>query len=686
MRASHEAVSGRAEDATDVVAALAVLWGGKWILASAAALGLLLGLAAARFLLTPRYQSEAVLILDQSPDLGGGAPHPVPGLGRDISAINTQIEVLNSHQMMRNLVRHLSLDGDPEFNPALRPGPLRLGADPTPVAAADETANAVATEVRRAFAISNIRNSYALSIVATSTDPDKSAELANALASLFVQGQVDTKHADVDSAVDWLSARVVTLEQDLTDQEAILHDLQTQVETANADEPARRLSEARNRIDSLRQRRGQLLEEKAHLGALRAAGPAGLTDADLEDGSLNLLARDAQAGDGAALAAFFDRVSLLSKRADRDLSLTDEQALMLEQAIARLEGEIAETTALVTRQRQVERDARATALLHETFLTRLKETTLRRGLQTADSRIISPATPGTKIAPATLRLGIVGMLCGAALAACFLFLTNYHKSGIPDAQQLEAATRVAVLGHMPRAPIRDRRQLVEYLAGHPTSPLAEAARNLRTSLLLSGQGLPPKVILCTSSAPDEGKTTTAISLAHNLAGLGRSVLLIEADIRRLSFRDYFSENPDGGLVSAMEQGAALDRLIRPDSRLGVDILMGERSDRSAADLFSSPAFGRMLQDLRKEYDHILIDSPPVLAVPDARVLGQLADAILLSVAVERTGQSCVQDALRELASVNLKVSGLVMSDLKPARGPVRRTGQAYGVHARYYGV
>ena len=681
----QEPAPGRAEEATDIVAALAVLWAGKWVLASLSVLGLMLGLATAHFLLTPRFQSQAVLVLDQSPDLGG-APHPVPGLGRDISAINTQIEVLSSHQMMRNLVQHLALAKDPEFNPAVRSGPLRLRPDPAPVAATDEIANAVATNVGRAFAISNIRNSYALSITATSNDPDKSAGLANALASLYVQGQVDTKHADVDSAVDWLSARVVTLEQDLTDQEAILHDLRTQVETANADQPSVRLSEARNRLDTLRHRQGQLLEEKAHLGALHAAGPSGLADLDLEDGSLNLLAREAQAGDVGSAAAFLDRVDRLAERTDRDLSLTGEQAQALEQAIARLEGEIAETTAIVTRQRQVERDARATALLHETFLTRLKETTLRRGLQTADSRIISPATPGTKIAPATLRLGIVGMLCGAALAAGFLFLTNYQKSGIPDAHQLESATQVAVLGHMPRAPIRDRKHLVGYLEGHPTSPLAEAARNLRTSLLLSGQGLPPKVILCTSSVPDEGKTTTAISLAHNLAGLGRAVLLIEADIRRLSFRDYFPENPDGGLVSAMEQSAALDRLIRPDSRLGVDILMGERSDRSAADLFSSPAFGRMLQGLRKEYDHILIDSPPVLAVPDARVVGQLADAILLSVAVERTAQSCVQDALRELASVNLKVSGLVMSDLKPARGAVQRAGQAYGVHARYYGV
>ena len=315
-------------------------------------------------------------------------------------------------------------------------------------------------------------------------------------------------------------------------------------------------------------------------------------------------------------------------------------------------------------------------------MSRLKETALKRGVQTADSRIISPATQGVKVAPRTARLTALGSFAGAAIGVCLLMLQLHRVSAVPTATQLEAATDFQVLGHLPKAPIRGRKQLVGYLADNPMSPLAEAARNLRTSLLMGNKQIPPKVILVTSSVPDEGKTTTAIALAHNLAGLGRSVLLIEADIRRLSFRNYFGECPDGGLVKAVSEQMTLSELIHRDGRTGVDILMGGNSPRSAADLFSAPKFHAVLQELKRDYDHIVIDSPPVLAVPDARVVGQSVDAILLVVAAAHTSRDQVQQALREFSSVNLSVTGLVMSDLGSKAQAAK--SNSYGTYAQYY--
>jgi capsular exopolysaccharide synthesis family protein len=246
---------------------------------------------------------------------------------------------------------------------------------------------------------------------------------------------------------------------------------------------------------------------------------------------------------------------------------------------------------------------------------------------------------------------------------------------------LELTTDIPVLGHIPQASIRKRQHLVDYLAQNPTSPLTEAARNLRTSLVL-GCEVPPKVILCTSSVPNEGKTTTAIALAHNLASLGRMVLLIEADIRRPTFQAYFAQNPQGGLVRALSQEVPFPDLIQRDSRTGADILLGDRCNISAADLLSATPFGTLLDRLKTEYDHIVIDSPPVLAVPDARVLGQSADAILLTVAPALTSREQMHQAMREFSSVNLMVRGLVLSDV--GASPRLIKGRSYGAYAQYY--
>ncbi|MFD0909902.1 GNVR domain-containing protein [Ruegeria arenilitoris] len=171
--------------------------------------------------------------------------------------------------------------------------------------------------------------------------------------------------------------------------------------------------------------------------------------------------------------------------------------------------------------RQFERDARATQLLHETFLSRQKKAAVQQGPQTPDSRIISTATPGKQVAPRSGLIMFLGVIAGAALGLGIVLVRQIRQSAVPTGADLEMGTSVPVLGHLPLAPIRQRSQLVGYLSTNPTSPLSEAARNLRMSLLSPYADAPPRVILCSSLVPDEGKTTMSIALAQSLAGLGR---------------------------------------------------------------------------------------------------------------------------------------------------------------------
>jgi capsular exopolysaccharide synthesis family protein len=156
--------------------------------------------------------------------------------------------------------------------------------------------------------------------------------------------------------------------------------------------------------------------------------------------------------------------------------------------------------------------------------------------------------------------------------------------------------------------------MIEYLRNKPTSAMAEAIRNLRTSVTLANPKNPPQLIMITSSIPGEGKTTVAVSLALNLAGLGKRVLLIDGDIRRNTLSQYFHSESgveQHNIVNILEGDTNISDAVLRLPETGIDVLMSEKSDTNAADIFASEAFGRFVGDLRDRYDHIVFDTPPV---------------------------------------------------------------------------
>ncbi len=143
-------------------------------------------------------------------------------------------------------------------------------------------------------------------------------------------------------------------------------------------------------------------------------------------------------------------------------------------------------------------------------------------------------------------------------------------------------------------------------------------------------------ILKGGKIPGEGKTTQAIALTHNLSGLDKKVLLIEGDIRRRTLSQYIPQTPPGNLVSVLTGDQSLGEAIISDDRLNADVLMGAKSNVNAADLFSSDKFHDFVENVRNIYDFVIIDTPPVLVVPDARIIAHHCDAVIYSVNWDRT--------------------------------------------------
>lgn len=688
------------DDEIDLIALFGALWRGKWIVGFCATISLVLGGYYAFEVAVPKYRATTTLALQVRKEQVVDLESVFSGLSTDSAALNTELEVLKSRGLLEKLVTELNLTTDPEFNTSLQPEPqfsmhllknkaLSLaGRDIPEKSIPSETAVLTAATDAAAARISasNTRNTYVFNISATTENPVKSALISNTLANIYIQDQIDIKFQATENAVAWLSDRVTSLEQELRGKENAIEQLNKESELVSAKALLalnRQTGDVRNRLAETRSALGTAQVRVEELQGLRASNDPATLSAAANDPALNRLLSAISTGGQVALDRFNTRADLIVQRARANMTRNQQQADALAASYAKLKDRSEAQAAHLVQLQQLERESTATKVLYETFLTRLKETTVQRGLQQADSRVLSEAIPGRYVEPRKSRILALSLILGGLIGVAIVLGRQFLHTGFRTADELEQYTGTTVLGQIPKKPIRARRGLIKYLRDNPTSASSEAIRNLRTSVLLSDIDSPPKVIMSTSSIPGEGKTTQSISLAHNMAGLGKKVLLIEGDIRRRAFSEYFDQKPKGGLMSALKGEVPISDLVFFDERLGVDVLMGEKTSVNAADVFSSHRFKEFIDRARDSYDFVIIDTPPVLVVPDARVIGQSVDAIIFSVHWNKTSKSQVIDALRQFSSVNLKVTGLVLAQVDPKGMKRYGYGGKYGAYSRY---
>ena len=687
------------DDEIDLMELFRALWRGRWLIAVVALVALVAGGFYAFGVAEPQYRSSAKLTVEVRTNQVVDIESVMSGVSTETAALNTEIEIMLSRRVLGRLVDEMGLTGDPEFNPELRePSALSgavkalkglvSGGAETGVRVEKSPRDKTIDALREALSASIQRDTYVFTISATTGDAQKSAEIVNTLAQTYVEEQIAVKFEATEQAVDWLSTRVAELETDLREREDTLKQARAATDlispvaleglNVQAKDLRERLAEMRTRADAAR-------DDAARLRALREAGDRAAIVEETGNPALRRLLVAIQSGDGGAAALFEQQLDTLVATAGEAYERLRGQADALAESYQNIQERIDRQSADLVRIEQMAREVEATRTLYDTFLTRLKETTIQRGLQQADSRVLSDAIIGEKVAPRTalvLALSLVlGLMAGAAIVLIRQFLHNTFRS----AEEIEAATGMPVLGQIPRMPFKERTDLIGYLRDKPTSAPAEAIRNLRTSLLLSDIDNPPKVIMSTSALPGEGKTTQAVALAQNLSGLGKKVLLIEGVIRRRTLNEYFSDVPKGGILTALSGEVPLHEVVFHDDRLGTDVLMGEKSSANAADLFSSDRFASFVTRAREAYDFVIIDTPPVLVVPDARVIGQHVDAILFSVAWDKTQRAQVVAALREFESVNLRVTGIVLAQIDPKGMHRYGYGGKYGAYYGAYG-
>lgn len=278
--------------------------------------------------------------------------------------------------------------------------------------------------------------------------------------------------------------------------------------------------------------------------------------------------------------------------------------------------------------------------------------------------VVRPAVaPSSASSPLPVLNLTIGALLGLILGIGGALLREALDTSVKTTADVEEVSELPTIGAIPTGPKTGDVPLVDVQG---SSPWSESYRKLRTNLSYLDPDNPPRSLIITSAKPGEGKTLTSVNLAASMAKNNRRAVLVEADLRRPTVSRVLGLVPDVGVTNVVAGKAAISEVIQHAS--GFDVIASGPIPPNPSELLGSHAFGKLIQDLALDYDTIIIDSPPLLAVTDAAVASVHADGVVLVCSAGRTRRQELRRALESLRPVEANVLGVVLNRVKPTAG------------------
>jgi capsular exopolysaccharide synthesis family protein len=333
----------------------------------------------------------------------------------------------------------------------------------------------------------------------------------------------------------------------------------------------------------------------------------------------------------------------------------------------------------------LEREVKRNNDFYETFLSKFKEADLSSsGAQVASARIVDRALPpGGPIYPQKQKIIMSWTLGGLFLGLGLAFFREQLDSTFKSGRMVEEKLGLPLFGVV-QSMGRDFKEVERHYLRNTNSVFAEAVNHIRTGVMYSNVDNPPKVLVVTSSVQSEGKTTLASNLALSYAQLGRT-LLIDADLRRPRIKHISDTGATVGLVEYVAGVAEFNECVRRDhEEKDLFILNSGATPPNPLELLASDKFREKIQIFRKHFDHIIIDTAPVLPASDAVVLGRICDSLLMVIQSDRTTHQMARDAIKRLNASKVSVAGLILAQANIKKGNPYLYGGYYGYGAYAY--
>lgn len=368
----------------------------------------------------------------------------------------------------------------------------------------------------------------------------------------------------------------------------------------------------------------------------------------------------------------------------------EAQLAAINSRIAELNGTLKQLPDLQRRYLQLYREVEVKQQLYTALLNSYQQLRIAKAGEIGNVRIVDTAVEPLKpIAPKKLQILILSIFLGGFLGTLIALLRNMMRSGIKDAAQIENELDIPVYATVPRSAVQESR--VKLLKKKKTIPIlavkdsddiaVESIRSIRTTIHFSLTEAKNNIIAISGPAPEVGKSFIAANLGAILAQGGKKVLVMDGDMRRGYLHKYFNQDTAPGLSELLLGTHTLEQVIKADSYEGLYFISRGKNPSNPAELLGSQKFQVLLSELSAQFDHILIDTPPALAVTDGVIIAQAAGVNLLVVRHAKTQMKELELTVNRFEQAKVKVNGVILNDVQRGSGGY---GYGYGYNYNYH--
>ena len=704
-------------------------WLRKWLLISVVVFITLISMLVI-FQLIPRYTAETQLVIGINSSKVVDIEQVISGNFTGDSAVLGEMEVIKSRELAKRVIEKLHLDKNKEFNSSLKKpeffsqfslkdmlpvdwqqalGLVTIGDE------SDEDKNLkLQTVLTNNFLgklkVNQVKSSQIVNLSYESENSKLAAEIVNEIADQYIIGQLQAKFDATKKATDWLDKQLTELKQKVKYSEQAVEIFRQKHGLINVSKETglsqQQLSQINSQLIIARAETAGAQAKYSHVANILKSGD----DIDSVAEVLNSPLIQSLRQQGAEVRRSYSEMSVeygkkhprmiqmqaklnevgVNIRAEvkkiaaglrSELTVSRSRVRSLARSLKKIEKKTGGNNKNEVQMRALEREASANRALFETFLSRFKETASTQGIEQADARVISFAEPPLSPSyPKKKRMLIICAMLALMFAIALVFILEMLNPGVRSPEQIQEIFNMATLGIVPMNS-GSKTEPHQYLLDKPQSSLAEAINTLRVSLSVLNPDSKVKTILITSSVPSEGKTTLSLLIARQSAKNGQKVVIVDTDFRRPAIEKQLKIENSLGLTDLLaQQDLELDDVLLEDEQSGMKILTkGQAGLVNPTDLFASQRMKIIIDSLKERFDLVILDTPPVMAVPDARVLSALVDKVIFTLAWDDTPRKVALSALHQLQREGHdNIAGIVLQKVN-----IKQYGR-YGNSGYYY--
>jgi capsular exopolysaccharide synthesis family protein len=674
----------------------------------------------AAYQITPRFEATVrIMVGGEKAQSVGALSQVLLGGNGARSDIYGELEIMQSDRLLETAVERLGLTSDPEFNRSLldrwsdKLAPLtnfwsRSGFGRSPIQEGDKQSNSrtgdlhMASDILKAnLDIEPPRVSNVVAVTARSIDPQKAAHIANTFVDIYIADNVERRVRANAETRAWLDDRISALRKDVVNSERAVAEfltsrrlvasghnaiserqfaaVSTQLMTAksvHAEKQARlsqvyKLRNSDQGLAAAKEVRASPLIQR--LQDQEAALQRRVAELEPNFGERHPKMVILRADLSAARERLREEQIRIVQELENEVRVAGVKVDVLANELEKLDSERLAGGQDIVRLRQLQREAEANQRLYESYLIRLKQSGAS-GDAVKENLIQVVSSARVPVRPSYPRKGMIigiGFIASLGLGIVLVLLNERLDNGFRSAEQIEIVTGMPVLGSIPRlaSAEKDGRAPVEAILAAPESSYGESIRSLRTGLSVSNVDKPPKIVLVASALPGEGKTSLSVSLARQsaISSVKGNVILIDCDLRQPAVSAVMRLRAEIGLTDLFAGEASLHEVLKIDPKSGLHVLPSTPGTPNPPELLNSQHMRDLLVQLSDSYDLIIIDSPAVESVSDARILAHMADATIFVVQWAATPRTKVISSLKQLSSAGATIAGLVIHKAKATK-------------------